>query len=55
MIKNKKKYKYDEAWLAKNPIIVSKREVEKLLEDQDKDLLPSRGSGNSSRRKNLPD
>jgi hypothetical protein len=38
MIKNQKRYKFDEEWQAKNRIIVPKSEVSRLIADQRKDI-----------------
>jgi parvulin-like peptidyl-prolyl isomerase len=52
MLKNQKRYKFDEDWQAKNRISVPKSEIDKLIADQRKEVQETVPTANNSMVKN---
>jgi hypothetical protein len=52
MLKNQKRYKFDEDWQVKNRISVPKSEIDKLIADQRKEVQETVPSTNNSMLKN---
>jgi hypothetical protein len=52
ILKNQKRYKFDEDWQAKNRISVPKSEIDKLIADQRKEVQETVPSTNNSMVKN---